>query len=195
VKFIQDSRRPFFLYVPFNAVHAPHQVPDKYKTPYAHLPEPRRAYAGMLAAMDEAVGQILTALDEKGLRQNTLIVFSSDNGGPAPGRVTDNGPLRAQKGTLYEGGVRVAACIAWAGQIKVGSVVKAPLHIMLVWQDMPSGFNKALRNQRPDLGEPVRFAPDDGAFAQRVEHRHMGRSQRRLGAIRIEGVGAMGQSD
>jgi arylsulfatase A-like enzyme len=64
VQFIQSSRRPFFLYVPFNAVHSPHQVPDKYKTPYANLPEPRRTYAGMLAAMDEAIGQILTALDE-----------------------------------------------------------------------------------------------------------------------------------
>jgi arylsulfatase A-like enzyme len=149
VKFIQDSRRPFFLYVPFNAVHSPHQVPDKYKTPYAHLPEPRRTYAGMLAAMDEAIGQILTALDEKGVRQNTLIVFSSDNGGPAPGRVTDNGPLRAQKGTLYEGGVRVAACIAWAGQIKAGSVVKAPLHIVDLYPTLLRLAGASLQQKLP----------------------------------------------
>ena len=71
---------------PFNAVHAPLQVPDEYKEPYAHLNEPRRTYAGMLAAMDEAVGQIVAALDEKGLRENTLFVFSSDNGGPAAGQ-------------------------------------------------------------------------------------------------------------
>jgi arylsulfatase A-like enzyme len=130
VQFIKNTKQPFFLYVPFNAVHAPHQVPETYKMPYAHLKEPRRTYAGMLAAMDEGIGQIMAALDEKGLRKNTLVIFSSDNGGPAPGRVTDNGPLRAGKGTLYEGGVRVAACVAWEGQIKAGSVVNAPLHIV-----------------------------------------------------------------
>src|SRR5262245_48436391 len=132
VKFIQEKggRQPFFLYVPFNAVHYPHQAPEKYSAPYASLKEPRRTYAGMLAAMDEAVGQILKALDEKGLRRQTLIIFSSDNGGPAPGRVTDNGLFRAGMGTLYEGGVRVAACVAWEGRIKAGSVVTAPLHMV-----------------------------------------------------------------
>src|SRR5262249_40659760 len=125
-----DGRKPFFLYVPFNAVHAPHQVPDNYKAPYAALPEPRRTYAGMVAAMDEAVGQIIAALDEKRLRRNTLIIFSSDNGGPNPGRVTDNGPLRAGKATLYEGGVRVAACVNWPGRLKPGTVIDQALHIV-----------------------------------------------------------------
>ncbi len=132
VKFIRQKggNQPFFLYVPFNAVHSPHQVPEKYAAPYAHLKEPRRTYAGMLAAMDEAIGQILAALDEKGLRKQTLIIFSSDNGGHAPGRVTDNGLFRAGKGTLYEGGVRVAAFAAWEGRIKSGSVINAPLHMV-----------------------------------------------------------------
>ena len=126
----QPAGQPLFLYVPFNAVHAPHQVPDKYKEPYAALDEPRRTYAGMVAAEDEAVGQIVAALDAKGLRENTLIVWSSDNGGPNPGRVTSNGPLRAGKGTLYEGGVRVCAFATWAGHIKPGSTVNAPLHMV-----------------------------------------------------------------
>jgi len=126
----QPKDKPFFLYVPFNAVHAPHQVPDKYKEPYTNLPEPRRTYAGMVAAMDEAIGQIISALDEKGLRKNTLIIFSSDNGGPDPGKVTSNGPLRAGKGTLYEGGVRVCAFAAWDGHIKPGSAVNQPLHMV-----------------------------------------------------------------
>ncbi|MEA2709424.1 MAG: arylsulfatase [Phycisphaerales bacterium] len=125
-----DGKKPFFLYVPFNAVHAPHQVPDRYKEPYAALSEPRRTYAGMLAAMDEGVGKILAALDEKKLRDDTLIIFTSDNGGPGPGRVTDNGPLRAGKGTVYEGGVRVAACVAWQGKIPAGSNVKQPVHMV-----------------------------------------------------------------
>lgn len=125
-----DPSRPLFLYLAFNAVHAPHQVPPQYKEPYAHLPEPRRTYAGMVAAMDEAIGRVLAALDRKEMRRNTLILFSSDNGGPAPGRVTNNGPLRAGKGTLYEGGVRVAALAAWEGYIKPGTVVHEPLHIV-----------------------------------------------------------------
>jgi arylsulfatase A-like enzyme len=125
-----DPSRPLFLYVAFNAVHAPHQVPERYKAPYAHMKEPRRTYAGMLAAMDEAVGEVASALDRKGIRKDTLIVFSSDNGGPAPGRVTSNGPLRGQKATLYEGGVRVPAFASWEGRIKPGTVVNAPLHIV-----------------------------------------------------------------
>lgn len=126
----QKNDRPFFLYLAFNAVHAPHQVPEAYTKPYAKLPEPRRTYAGMLAAMDEAIGQVLDALETKGLRRNTLVVFSSDNGGPAPGKVTDNGKLRAAKATLYEGGVRAAACASWPGRIKEGTVVTEPLHMV-----------------------------------------------------------------
>jgi arylsulfatase A-like enzyme len=126
----QPADKPFFLYVPFNAVHAPHEVPEKYCGPYAALPVPRRTYAGMVAAMDEAIGQILAALDERGFRTNTLIVFSSDNGGPQPGQVTSNVPLRAGKATLYEGGVRVCACVAWQGHIKPGSAIAQPMHMV-----------------------------------------------------------------
>jgi arylsulfatase A-like enzyme len=126
----RDRKKPLFLYVAFNAVHAPHQVPEDYKKPYASLPEPRQTYAGMLAAMDEAVGQIVAAVDAQGLRKNTLFVFCSDNGGPAPGRVTNNGPLRAAKATLYEGGVRVVGCAAWEGRLKPGGVVNEPFHIV-----------------------------------------------------------------
>jgi arylsulfatase A-like enzyme len=126
----RDQSKPLFLYVPFNAVHAPHQVPESYTAPFAHLKGDRRLYAGMLAAMDEAVGQIAAAIDAAGIRADTLFIFASDNGGPAPGRVTDNGPLRAGKGTLYEGGVRVCAFATWAGKIPAGSMVRAPLHIV-----------------------------------------------------------------
>src|SRR5262245_57577656 len=125
-----DATKPLFLYVPFNAVHAPHQVPETYKEPYAKLKEPRRTYAGMLAAMDVAIGQVVDAVEKKGLRKDTLFVFSSDNGGPQPGTVTSNGKLRAGKATVYEGGVRVAAFAAWDGPIKPGTVVNEPLHIV-----------------------------------------------------------------
>jgi arylsulfatase A-like enzyme len=125
-----DASKPLFLYVPFNAVHSPFQVPENYMEPYAAMKGNRRLYAGMLAAMDEAIGQIIGTLEKKGLRDNTLIFFCSDNGGPNPGNVTSNGPLRAAKGSLYEGGVRVPAVAAWTGKIKAGSIVEAPLHIV-----------------------------------------------------------------
>jgi arylsulfatase A-like enzyme len=126
----RDRARPLFLYVAFNAVHAPHQVPNSYKEPYTHLAEPRRTYAGMVAAMDEAVGKIVDSVERAGLRRDTLFLFSSDNGGPAPGRVTSNGPLHGQKATLYEGGVRVPAFATWQDHIEPGTLAHAPLHIV-----------------------------------------------------------------
>jgi arylsulfatase A-like enzyme len=132
VRFIRECEggKPFFAYVPFTAVHAPLQAPEKYQEPYAALPRNRRIYAGMLAAMDEAVGRLVGAIEARGWSTNTLIVFSSDNGGPNPGRLTSNGPLRAGKGSLYEGGVKACAFAHWPGQIKSNSVVNAPLHMV-----------------------------------------------------------------
>ncbi|HEX7901690.1 MAG TPA: arylsulfatase [Planctomycetota bacterium] len=122
------GKKPFFLYVAFNAVHAPHQAPERYMEPFAAMKGERRKYAGMLAALDEAVGTIVDAVDQAGVRENTLFLFSSDNGGPTP--VANNGPLRAGKGTLYEGGVRVPAFASWKGRIPAGSVVDQPLHMV-----------------------------------------------------------------
>jgi arylsulfatase A-like enzyme len=122
--------KPFFLYVPFNAVHAPLQAPKEYLEKYSHLARPRRQYAAMLTAMDDAVGKIVAAVERAGARQNTLVIFSSDNGGPRPGVVTDNGKFRAGKGTLYEGGVRVAAFATWEGHIPAGSKTSEPIHIV-----------------------------------------------------------------
>jgi arylsulfatase A-like enzyme len=90
--------------------------------------------------MDEQIGRVVAALDAKGLRDNTLIVFQSDNGGTRDARFSgeidmsksnippDNGPWRDGKGSLYEGGVRVVALANWPGRIPAGSVVDAPLH-------------------------------------------------------------------
>jgi len=130
-RFIRDQPKdkPLFLYVPFNAVHSPLQAPEEYKEPYSTLKGQRRTYAGMVAAMDEMVGKIVAAIDETGRRKDTLFIFSSDNGGPAPGRITSNGPLRAGKGTLYEGGVRTCAFATWDKHIPAGSSVNALAHI------------------------------------------------------------------
>ena len=122
-----DSSKPLFLYVPFNGVHSPFQVPDSYLKPYAHLKGNRQKLAGMLAAVDEAIGQIEQALKKAGMLENTLIVFSSDNGGPSPG---DNTPLRDFKGSIFEGGTRAAAFATWPGRIPADQRVRQPMHMV-----------------------------------------------------------------
>ncbi|MBA3387625.1 MAG: arylsulfatase [Chthoniobacterales bacterium] len=124
----QPAGKPLFLYVAFNGVHSPYQVPDEYRKKYDNLTGVRRTQAGMISAVDEAIGQVIAALEEKGLKQNTLIIFSSDNGGPRPGKVAMNTPLRAGKGTIYEGGIRVCASATWPGKIPANTIIKEPMH-------------------------------------------------------------------
>ncbi len=123
----KDKSKPLFLYVPFNGVHSPFQVPEEYLEPYQHLSGNRRILAGMLAAVDKAIGKIVDALEQAGIRDNTLLVFSSDNGGPRPGV---NTPLRDYKGTVFEGGVRAAAFANWPGQIPAMARIREPMHII-----------------------------------------------------------------
>jgi arylsulfatase A-like enzyme/dienelactone hydrolase len=126
----QPAGKPLFLYVPFNGVHAPYEVPPRYKQAFPNLRGNRQTMAAMLAVVDEAIGQITAALEEEGLRKNTLIVFASDNGGPAPGRVSHNTPLRAGKGTIYEGGVRACAFATWPGHLPAGKIITEPMHMV-----------------------------------------------------------------
>jgi arylsulfatase A-like enzyme len=141
----KDKSKPLFLYVPFNGVHSPLQTPESYLEPYASLTGNRKKLAGMLSAVDEAIGQIVATLEKAGLRENTLIVFSSDNGGPNPAKLSTNGNLRAGKGTIYEGGVRVCAFANWPGKIKSGITINEPMH-MVDW--FPTFVNLANDNEK-----------------------------------------------
>ncbi|MES2438008.1 MAG: arylsulfatase [Verrucomicrobiota bacterium] len=125
----RDKSKPLFLYVPFNGVHSPHQVPDRHLATYPDLTGNRRIYAAMITALDDAVGDIIKAVDDEKLRENTLIIFSSDNGGPNPHKLSDNGELRAGKGSVYDGGVKVAAFATWPAKIKAGSSISTPIHV------------------------------------------------------------------
>jgi arylsulfatase A-like enzyme len=124
------GKKPFLLYVPFNAVHGPYQPPKGGREAYPELEGKRQAYAAMLTAVDDAIGEIVNAVEKAGARNNTLFIFSSDNGGPSPGKITDNGEFRGAKGGLYEGGVRVAAFATWDDHIPAGSTITEPVHIV-----------------------------------------------------------------
>jgi arylsulfatase A-like enzyme len=145
VKLIErhDPKTPLFLYLAFTAPHSPYQAPKAHLDSYAGIKDPsRRAYAAMITAMDDQIGAVLKALEKRGMRENTLVVFQSDNGGPRDAKFTgeadmskstipaDNGPHRDGKATLYEGGVRVVALANWPGRIAPGTVVDKPLHIV-----------------------------------------------------------------
>jgi arylsulfatase A-like enzyme len=126
----RDKAKPLFLYVPFNAVHTPLQALPEHLKLYDHIADKqRRTYAAMMHAVDEQIGRVTKAVEQQGLTANTLFIFSSDNGGPTKLGAT-NGKLRAGKGTVYEGGTRVAAFATWPGKIPAGSVVNEPLHIV-----------------------------------------------------------------
>lgn len=122
-----NKNKPLFLYIPFNGVHAPYQVPEQYTKQYQNIKGNRQKLAGMLSAVDEAIGKIIIAIDKAGMRENTLIIFSSDNGAPPPG---DNTPLRDFKATVYEGGIKGAAFVNWPGQVPAGIHITEPMHIV-----------------------------------------------------------------
>ena len=128
IAFLKANReRPFFLCLWNYTVHWPMEAPEalleKYKTRTGPGLNDTR-YGAMIEAMDSAIGRILSALDELGLSENTLLVFTSDNG--AFGGVGDNRPLRGEKGYLYEGGIRVPLIVRWPGVTKPNSLCSAP---------------------------------------------------------------------
>lgn len=134
----QDPSQPFFLYFASLAVHTPYEAPQSYQARYPDVTDPtRKTYCAMASALDDQVARIVATLEKRGLRENTLIVFASDNGGLAPGAFeqaagqrqraegrheagtpASNAPFRGGKGSLYDGGVRVPAFANWPGHLK-----------------------------------------------------------------------------
>ncbi len=129
VAFIERHRQaPFFLYVPFNAIHGPMQGADHDMAMFRHIKdEKRRLAVAMNYALDRNVGRILTALRRHGLEDNTLVFFLSDNGGKPHGNGSLNTPLRGQKSELWDGGIRVPFCMQWPSRVKGGQRLDVPV--------------------------------------------------------------------
>jgi len=140
VDFIERHKDgPFFLYVPHFGVHSPNQakpeLTEKFKGKPAAGGHHDPVYAAMIASVDESVGRITAKLDQLGIAENTVVIFSSDNGGVGGYQregiqakdTTDNAPLKGGKGTLYEGGIRVPYVFRWKGTIPAGSVSSQPI--------------------------------------------------------------------
>ena len=129
VKFIEKHKKhPFFLYLSFNAVHAPLEATDEDMARFKEIEDrKRRIYAGMTEAMDRATGKVLDTLRRLKLEEKTLVFFISDNGGPTSQTTSSNKPLRGYKGQMYEGGVRVPFIVQWRGKLPAGKVYDYPV--------------------------------------------------------------------
>jgi arylsulfatase A-like enzyme len=142
----ERKEKPFFLYVPFTAVHLPVKERDEWlkRVPAEFEGNVPRHYAACVMHLDDAVGRLVAALEKGVRRENTLVIFTSDNGGSTAGNNDqkypaddypegklpgNNAPLRGQKGDLYEGGIRVPTIASWPGKLKPGKLT-APLHIV-----------------------------------------------------------------
>ena len=122
----RDAKKPFYMQVAFNAVHVPLSAPEDLLAKYKNLGG-QATSAAVLDAMDTSIGKILAALDKEKLRENTIVVFFSDNG--ASRRNGSNGAFRAGKGTLYEGGIHTPCIIRWPGRIAPGTASQQPVAV------------------------------------------------------------------
>ena len=175
-----DPKTPLFLYLAFTAPHTPFQAPQEYLDRVSGIEdENRRTYAAMIAVADDEIGKVVAALESQGMRENTLIVLHSDNGGVASKMFAgdskvggnlpaDNSPYRDGKGTLYEGGTRAAALVNWPGKVKAG-VVDSMIHVVDVLPTLAGLAGAKLDKTKPLDGMDVWSAISEGQASPRTE--------------------------
>jgi arylsulfatase A-like enzyme len=142
IRFIRENReKPFLLYVPFTAPHAPRQAKQAHMEKFKHIePLMRRELVSMVYSLDENVGRIMDELKATGLDENTLVVFLSDNGGKPNDNGSLNHPLRGEKAQFFEGGIHVPFCMSWKGTLPHGKAYEYPIMSMDIF---PTIYNLA----------------------------------------------------
>lgn len=182
VRYIEahDPARPMFMYLAFTAPHTPFQAPKDYTDRYKTIPDDnRRTYAAMVSAMDDQIADVLAALKRKGMRDNTVVVFQSDNGGVRTaafaGQIESKGALPASngvyrdgKGSLYEGGTRAVALANWPGHIKAQTVTE-PLHVVDMLPTLAKLAGASTAGTKPLDGSDVWSTIAEGAPSPRKE--------------------------
>ncbi len=151
VSFVDRNKQtPFFLYLAYNAPHAPLQATEKYLSRFDHIKNPkRRTYAAMVSAVDDGVGRLLDKLKETGQLDNTIIVFLSDNGGPLSDNGSNNTPLRGQKGSVFEGGIRVPFAMQWPAKIQSNSTYDKPVIALDIFSTVLATINGPAKPKNP----------------------------------------------
>ena len=176
----RHKAEPFFLYLPHYGVHSPHHAKPELIAKFKDKPgvggHNNPTYAAMIASVDESVGRVMAELEKQGLADNTVLIFSSDNGGVggyardgiSGGDITDNAPLRSGKGSLYEGGTRVPFIVRWPGVTKAGTVTDTPtIHVDLYPTLMEIASATAPENQPLDGESLVPLFRDSKAALKR----------------------------
>lgn len=202
--FIQANKeRPFFLYLPYTIPHVELAVPEDSVKPYRGkfeeilIKDPRPGYisseesfatfAGMISRMDDGVGQVMALLKRLNIDDNTIVFFTSDNGAqgglwqPLVKMFDGSGPLRATKGSMYEGGIRVPMVVRWPGKIKPGSVSS---HISAFWDFLPTAAELATAKPPEDI-DGISIIPTL-LGAKQKNHDYLYWERRRAQAVRMD---------
>ncbi len=191
----RDVTKPFFIYMPLLAPHTPLDAPADLITKYADLEDERPpsrsemadrtrliskvtgrgsarpVYAAVVDAMDQAIDQVLEALDEQGISDNTIVLFFSDNGGAtyASGGA-DNSPLRGGKGDAFEGGIRVVAVARWPGQLPAGGKASSIISVMDVLPTLMAAADIEINTHYPLDGKNMLTAMREGTYIPRDDY-------------------------
>ena len=150
VRFIEKNQKePFFLYLAYNAPHGPLQATKEYLDRFPNITnQKRKTYAAMVSAVDDGVGRLLKQLEDLNLDTNTLVYFLSDNGGPEQDNGSDNGPLRAGKSSVYEGGYRVPFAMQWKGTVSP-QVYNNPVSSLDIFATIAALSKAPVNNDKP----------------------------------------------
>ena len=141
VLFIEENKEnPFFVILSFNAVHTPMEPDEEYLEMFSELTGKRQKLAAMTYSMDRACGRVLDKISELGLDENTIIIFTNDNGGPSDANASVNAPLNGTKANHLEGGIRVPFLMRWTGVIPENSEYKYPISTLDL---LPTFYNAA----------------------------------------------------